>query len=136
MMAIHKSRSGPIRVFIVDDNEALRTRVSGLLGETCTVIAAVSDGPEALAMPVNLRPEVIVLDVSLSTMTGFEFAKRLRKESTAAIVFLTNYDDAEIVAAAQAIGASGYVLKSRMVPDLTLAVDEARAGRSFLPPVS
>jgi DNA-binding NarL/FixJ family response regulator len=134
-MATDDSTASPTRVFIVDDNEPLRTRVSELLAKTCAVIAAMTDGPEALAMVESLQPEVIVLDVSLSSMTGFEFAQRLREgASTAAIVFLTNYDDPDIVTAAQSLGASGFVVKSRMVSDLTFAVHEARAGRRFVSP--
>ena len=66
-------------------------------------------------------------------MTGLEVASHLRKiGSKAAIVFLTVHDEDEVVLAAISAGASGYVVKPRLGSDLSLAVREARAGRTFV----
>jgi DNA-binding NarL/FixJ family response regulator len=76
---------------------------------------------------------VIVLDISMPGMTGFQVAASLRKSgSTAAVVFLTVHDEEEFVLAAKAAGGIGYVVKSRLRTDLIAAVQEARAGRSFV----
>jgi DNA-binding NarL/FixJ family response regulator len=70
-----------------------------------------------------LRPDVIVLDISMPGMTGLDVATCLRKEgSTAALVFLTVHDDEEFILAAKAAGGLGYVLKPRLATDLMLAV--------------
>ena len=81
-------------------------------------------------------PDVIVLDISMPGMNGFEVASRLRQTgSKAALVFLTVHDDGDFVAAAKAVGGIGYVVKSRLVSDLALAVLEAQAGRPFVSPL-
>jgi DNA-binding NarL/FixJ family response regulator len=92
----------------------------------------VSNGPAALEAARALLPEVIVLDISMPGMTGFELASRLRKAgSSAALVFLTVHDDEEFVQAAKAVGGIGYVVKRRLASDLMVAVQEARVGRPF-----
>ena len=96
-------------------------------------MGAVTDGPAALEAAEALQPEVIVLDISMSGMTGFEVAARLRAGgSTAALVFLTVHEDEEVVLAARAAGGIGYVVKPRLASDLVIAVKEARAGRPFV----
>ncbi len=125
------------RVLLVDDNEAILVRVSAVLSPGCAVVGTAKDGPAALEAARTLRPDVIVLDISMPGMTGLEVATRLRKEgSTAALVFLTVHDDEEFILAARAAGGIGYVLKSRLASDLMLAVREAREGRPFLSPRS
>jgi len=80
---------------------------------------------------------VVVLDISMPGMTGHEVASTLRQQgSTAAVVFLTVHDDKDFLDAAQAAGGTGYVVKRRLVSDLIVAVQEARAGRSFVSALS
>jgi CheY-like chemotaxis protein len=120
-------------VLVVDDNEDVLARAATVLARGCTVVGAVHDGPAALEAAAALRPDVIVLDISMSGMTGFEVAARLRDAgSTAALVFLTIRQDEEVVSAARAAGGIGYVVKPRLASDLIFAVREARAGRSFV----
>jgi DNA-binding NarL/FixJ family response regulator len=90
------------------------------------------DGPSALAAARDLTPDVIVLDISMPGMNGFELAGRLRQlGSSAALVFLSVHDEQEFVMAARDVGALGYVQKPRLAIDLLHAVREAHAGRSF-----
>jgi len=126
----------PVRVLLVDDNEAMLVRASAALMPDCLIVGAVKDGPAALAAAGALRPDVIVLDISMPGMSGFEVADRLRKTgSTAAVVFLTVHDDEEFVVAAKAAGVIGYVVKPRLTSDLLRAVREAREGRPFVSPL-
>ena len=121
------------RVLLVDDNEAMLARVAALLSPDCVVVGAVTDGAAAIAAAGALRPDVIVLDISMAGMNGLEVAQQLRQRgSTAAVVFLTVHEDEELVHAARAAGAIGYVVKPRLAVDLTPAVREARAGRAFV----
>ena len=132
-MLLSTTSSEPARVLIVDDNEQMLDRTSSILSSDFTVVGIAKDGPSAIEAVATLRPDVIVLDISMPGMTGLEVATRLRAGgSSAAIVFLTVHDDAEFVEAAQAAGAIGYVVKPRLATDLLTAVREARARRPFV----
>ena len=120
---------------MVDDHEATLTRARAVLSPDCTIVGTTTCPHDALAAAARLRPEVIVLDISMPTMTGFELAKQLRASgSTAALVFLTVHEEEELIAAAADAGAIGYVVKTRIASDLGVAVREARAGRRFQSP--
>jgi CheY-like chemotaxis protein len=120
--------SEPLRVLLVDDNEDMLARAAAVLRPGCAVVGTVKDGPAALRASAALRPDVIVLDISMPGMTGFEVAARLAKAgSTAALVFLTVHDDDEFMQAAKAVGGLGYVVKPKLASDLLFAVRDARA---------
>jgi DNA-binding NarL/FixJ family response regulator len=122
-----------VRVLLVDDNEAMLARAASVLTPSCVIVGTVTDGPAALEAAITLQPDVIVLDVSMPEMTGFEVAVSLRKlGSKAAVVFLTVHEDEEFVLAAKAAGVIGYVVKPKLASDLIRAVREARAGRPFV----
>ena len=128
-----ESKSDQARVLLVDDNEGMLTRAAAVLSSGCEVVGAVKDGPSALKAADALHPDVIVLDISMPGMSGFDVALRLRQaHSSAALVFLTVHDDEEFVHRAQAVGGNGYVVKPRLSTDLVRAVREARAGRPFV----
>ena len=122
----------PTRVLLVDDSDSMLARAAAVLAPGCEVVGAVQNGPAALEADKKLRPQVIVLDISMPGMTGLEVAANLRQRgSTAAVVFLTVHDDQDFVLAARQAGGTGYVVKRRLASDLLFAVQEARAGRSF-----
>jgi DNA-binding NarL/FixJ family response regulator len=128
--------SEPARVLLVDDNDAIRARAAAALTPECVVVGSAKDGRAALAAAKALRPDVIVLDISMPGMTGLDVAASLHKAgSTAVLVFLTVHDEDEFVTAARAAGGIGYVVKTRLVSDLMVAVREARAGRVFVSPI-
>src|SRR5262245_33186261 len=130
------SSNEPVRVLLVDDNEAMLSRVATVLAPGCTVVGSATDGPTADRAAMALNPDVVVLDVSMPGMTGLEVAIRLRMAgSEAAVVFLTIHQEEDIVEAAQASGGIGYVVKPRLASDLLTAVREAREGRSFISPL-
>jgi len=125
--------SDPARVLIVDDNEEMLSRAAAVLKPGCVVVGAVKDGPAALKAAGTLLPDVIVLDIGMSGMNGFEVASRLREAgSTAEVVFFTVHEDEEFIAAARAAGGIGYVVKPRLAADLLRAVREAKAHRPFV----
>jgi DNA-binding NarL/FixJ family response regulator len=125
--------SDRIRVLLVDDNQTMLARAETVLAATCAVVGEAHDGEAAIAAAAALRPDVIVLDISMPEMSGLEVATRLRLAgSTAEIVFLTVHDDAEFVEAAQAAGGIGYVVKAKLATDLPQAVREAREHRPFV----
>ena len=122
-------------VLLVDDNEMALARAKSVLSARCVVVGTACNGHAALEAAAALNPEVVVLDISMPGMNGFELARRLRAAgSTAQLVFLTVHEEEELIRAAKNVGAIGYVVKTRLASDLELAVREARAGRPFQSP--
>ncbi len=105
-----------------------------MLQDEFVIAAAVPDGNSVLQQVSAVSPDVVVLDISLGDMTGFDVARRLREMNCRArIVFLTVHESADFVHAAVALGACGYVFKSRASADLADAIMAASRGEEFLP---
>ena len=124
-----------IRVLLADDHEAMLERVARLLKTECDVVGTVTDGQQALEAARELKPDVLVLDISMPVMNGIEAAHHLKKAGVEVrIVFLTVHDDPDFAREALEAGALGYVIKPRIASDLVAAIREAYAGRLFLSP--
>jgi DNA-binding NarL/FixJ family response regulator len=123
-----------VRVLIADDSPAVLENVVEMLREDFVIAGAMPDGISVLRQVASLNPDVIVLDISLGDLTGFDVARRLHDMNCRArIVFLTVHESADFVRAAIALGASGYVFKSRADSDLVDAINAAFRGEEFLP---
>jgi DNA-binding NarL/FixJ family response regulator len=121
------------RILLADDHEEMRDRVKGLLERDFEVIDSVGNGVALLEAASRLKPDLCVLDISMPLLNGIETATRLRESgSTAKIVFLTIHEEAEFVQAALETGASGFVVKRRMMSELRRAIKEALEGRIFV----
>ncbi len=126
---------GRIRVLLADDHEAMLNRVADLLAGECDVIGTAIDGRQALDAAKHLKPDVLVLDISMPVMDGVETAHCLKEAGVKTrIVFLTVHDDPDFAREALEAGALGYVIKPRIASDLLAAIKEAHAGRSFVSP--
>jgi DNA-binding NarL/FixJ family response regulator len=122
-----------LRILLVDDNDVILERAAETLSPPFTIVGAVKDGFSAVEAVSRLDPDVLVLDISMPGMTGLEVAGRLRRMGVAVpIVFLTIHDDPGLVRAAMAAGGIGYVEKTFLASDLTVAVNEAYAGRRYV----
>jgi DNA-binding NarL/FixJ family response regulator len=121
------------RVLVADDLSSVSSAVAALLPESFDLVGTVSDGRSALEATLNLKPDVVILDISMPEMNGIDVARELRKHhSKAKIVFLTVHEDSDIMATCLAAGGLGYVLKLVMNSDLIPAMNEALAGRIFV----
>ncbi|HEX4544274.1 MAG TPA: response regulator transcription factor [Candidatus Acidoferrum sp.] len=124
-----------IRVLLADDNRQMLEYVREFLAEGCEIVDAVSDGQAAVDAAAKLRPDIVVLDVSMPILNGIQAAKRLRQANPdAKIVFLTVDNDLDICRAALETGALGYVWKPRMGSDLIPALKLAIGGSRFVSP--
>ncbi len=122
----------PIRLVLVDDNPEVLETLIDLLQPTYDIAGAFSDGRSVLQQVSALDPDLIILDISLGDMTGFEIARRLRKSGCPAkIIFLTVHENIDFVRAAFDLDASGYVFKSRISSDLIDAINRACEGGQF-----
>ena len=89
-MPSNTTLSDNTRVLLVDDNDGILKRAAAVLSDGCTIVGAFTDGRLALEAAAVLHPDVIVLDISMPGMSGFELAASLKHAgSTAAVVFLT-----------------------------------------------
>jgi DNA-binding NarL/FixJ family response regulator len=121
------------RVLLADDLTSVLTTVTALLRDSFNIVGTVSDGQAALDAILELKPDLVILDISMPGMNGLEVARELKsRTSQTKIVFLTVHEDSGIIAACLSAGALGYVVKALMDGDLILAVNEALAGRVFI----
>jgi DNA-binding NarL/FixJ family response regulator len=119
-------------LLLADDNPAMLLTLVEMLQVGYRVVAALPNGVSVLDNITTLRPDIVILDISLGDLTGFEVARRLKRCGChAKIIFLTVHEDADFVNAAFDIGASGYVFKSRVTEDLTKAIDIVCHGGQF-----
>jgi DNA-binding NarL/FixJ family response regulator len=122
------------RVVLADDNQAILESVRQLLASDFDVIATVSDGQAAFDAVVALRPDAVVLDISMPRSTGLEVAKRLSVlPDPPRIVFLTVHEGGDFLAAARQAGASGYVFKRNAGSDLIRVLKQTLCGDSAFP---
>ncbi len=123
-----------LRVLIADDNPAMLLTVKQILQHDYQVVAALGDSRAVLTEVPKLNPDVVVLDISMPEMNGFEIARQLRADMCKSkIIFLTVHEELEFIRAAFDAGASGYVFKSRMDGDLQTALNTVRNDKVFIP---
>ena len=127
----------PLRILLADDNPAILDMLKRMLQKDFEIAGAVNNAASVLREAPELKPDVIVLDVSMGDLNGFDVTRQLRAtKSTAKIVFLTVHEDFEFIRAAFDAGASGYVFKSRMNTDLRAALEAIKSGKVFIPDAS
>jgi DNA-binding NarL/FixJ family response regulator len=124
-----------IRVLIADDHMPLLAELRAQLGKLFEIIGAVENGKQAVDTTLRLDPDVLVLDISMPVMNGFQAAACLRDlKCNTKIVILTTYEDDEYIEAAFSSGASAYVTKRHLVTDLVTAIREVVHGNTFISP--
>ena len=124
-----------IRILVVDDNEGWRRLACLVLRirPELQIICEASDGVEAVQKAEELRPDLILLDISLPKLNGIEAARRiLRLSPNSKIVFVSVDDSQDVVQVALGTGALGYVDKARAVSELLPAVDAVLGGAHFV----
>jgi DNA-binding NarL/FixJ family response regulator len=129
------SRAAAVRVLVVEDFAAFRQFVCLTLGKSpdFRIIGEAADGPEALQKAVELRPDLILLDIGLPSLNGIEVARQMRSlVPESIIIFLTQESSADVVQEALSLGARGYVAKSNADSELLAAVHAILLGNTFV----
>jgi DNA-binding NarL/FixJ family response regulator len=119
--------SKPIRVLIADDHRLFAQALEAILATDPRIEVAghARDGREAVELARELRPDVILMDIAMPVMDGFQATREIRKEQTrACILMLTGSNSRTDVDRARKAGAAGYVTKDRIAAELIDAIVE------------
>jgi DNA-binding NarL/FixJ family response regulator len=121
------------QILLADDHQGLMNTVETLLEPSFEVVGTVGDGESLFKAAMELKPEVIITDISMPILNGIDAATKLKESGcTSKIVFLTVHASSDYVRGCLAAGAFGYVVKNQMASDLLPAIREALAGRIFI----
>jgi CheY-like chemotaxis protein len=123
-----------VRILVVDDFPTIRRMVKHLVNShpRFEVVGEAQDGHDAVVQAEVLKPDVVVINVTMPTMSGFEAARRIRSRlPDCAIVILSSHKDEQFIAEARTAGAIGYVKKSDADQELVRAIELAVKGEEF-----
>jgi DNA-binding NarL/FixJ family response regulator len=133
-MATPTKARARLRVVLADDQPTILRMVRMILGEHphLEVVGEAPDGAEAVSMVATLKPDVVVLNVMMPKMSGFEAARQIHAQSPAvSIVILSTHKDDQFIAAARESGATGYVEKQFAGTELVNAINDTASGKEF-----
>jgi DNA-binding NarL/FixJ family response regulator len=124
------------RVLIADDHKIVLEGLTKMLHADFDVAGTVEDGRELVAASEKLRPDVVVVDISMPMLNGIEAVRQIKKAHTGIkVVFLTMHLEVAYAVSAFEAGASGYVLKHSAPDELVTAIHEALEGRPYVTPL-
>lgn len=123
------------RILLGEDQLLIAEALKLLLVESFDVVGIASDGRELVSETVRLKPDAVVLDISMPTLNGFGAARQITDlVPTTKLLFLTQTSDRAYVEAAFAIGGSAYILKQAAASELVNALHAVLAGKTYLSP--
>jgi len=123
------------RVLIADDHAMFAETLRLLLEKTCEVVGTVSDGRALVSATISLNPDLIVLDVGMPLLNGFDAARRIREQfPKIKLIFLTMHEDPNLAAAAMQLGCIGFVLKHSAASELLVSIEHVLQGGSYVTP--
>jgi two-component system, NarL family, response regulator NreC len=126
----------PIRVVLADNHAVVRQGLKALLErEGFQVAGEASDGQEIVRLVPKVRPDIVILDISMPILNGIDAARELQKSrQKTKTILLTRHDEDQYVTEALQSGVKGYVLKSQAATDLVHAIQEVYRGGIYLSP--
>jgi len=125
-----------IRLLLADDHRMFAQGLESLLQDQFDLLGTVNNGEELVDSTIRLSPEIIIVDISMPILNGFDAVRRIRKEGNPAkVIFLTMHDDDALVTEAFRCGASAYVLKQAAGEELVTAIREVANGNKYISPL-
>ena len=124
----------PIRILIVDDHDVVREGVRSILKKRADweICGEAANGQEAMAQTESLKPDVIILDITMPKMSGLDVARKITQSAPSSrVLMFTMHDSGTVEQAVKGSGAHGLVLKLHAARDLVKAVDVLAAGGTF-----
>lgn len=123
------------RILLADDHIAIIEEIRALVKDTYEVVGAVENGKKLVEAAQRLEPDLIITDISMPVMTGFEAACQIRALGVAAkLLFLTVQSSPAYLKRARSLGACGYVLKAYTTEQLAIAVSTILEGGTYFSP--
>ena len=129
--------TGAIRVLVADDQRVVREGLSTLLGLLAgvEVVATAADGNQAVALAIQLRPDVVLMDLRMPHCDGAEATRRLRDhDASIKVLVLTTYSDDRSVIDALRAGARGYLTKDAGAEEIREALERVTRGQAAIDP--
>ena len=123
------------RVFLADDHSLLLEAFSKLLESKYDVVGTATDGRKMLSMVSKLKPDVVLMDIAMPNLNGFDAGEKLKKIlPEIKLIFLTVNEDPDMVTEAFRIGANGYLLKDSAASELFQAIDAVMNSKNYVTP--
>jgi len=127
-------QAATVRLVIADDHRMLREGLMhSLADEGLNVVGQAADGDEAIDRAIELRPDVVLMDVTMPERNGIEATQEIRRrDPEIKVIMLTMHADADVLAAAVKAGASGYLLKDCSIEEIAHAIHTTAAGETLM----
>ena len=129
---------GKIRILIADDHAVVREGTRQILEQEqdLEVVGEAGDGEETVALAIDLKPDVAIVDIAMPKLDGIEATRQIKSLCPAiSVLILSAYDDEQFIFSLLEAGAAGYLLKSVRGRELVDAVRAVNAGESVLHPL-
>jgi len=124
------------RILIADDHTLVAEACRKLLENDYEIVGTVGDGRSLVRAAAELRPQLIIVDVSMPLLNGLDAGQQIKELlPSVKLIYLTMNHDADLAAEAFRCGASGYLLKTCAASELIIAVREVLRGKSYLSPI-
>jgi len=123
-----------IKLLLADDHEIVREGLRSLLGahRDCEVVGEAVDGRQAVALVKDLKPDIVILDISMPLLNGLEATRQILKmRPQTKVLILTMYESDSLIRDILDVGARGYVLKTDVGKDLVAAVESLHRNKTF-----
>ena len=130
--------SNPIRILICDDHVLFSEGIKAILRaeSNLTVVGEVRDGRQAVEKVKELHPDVVLMDIAMPDLSGFEATRRVHEaDPSVRVLMLTMHDEEELVARCLEAGAAGYIIKDAPASQLVYAIETVMKGERYLSPV-
>lgn len=124
-----------IRVLLCDDHTLFREGIGAILKDepSIEIVGEAADGRQAVAKALELRPDVVLMDIAMPELTGFDATRRiLQTHPNTKVLILTMYEEEEVINRCLSAGAAGYVLKDAPRAHLIHAIDVVNKGGQYL----